>query len=95
MMGFAEFIIGRAFARPVGSAHPTNLLCEQHHIPQRGRPLFRMSRNVALDTRDTTMAALARNISRFSETHMEIEALKALGLLSCVGVAIFLTMVSI
>jgi hypothetical protein len=54
-----------------------------------------MSRNVALDTRDTTMAALARNISRFSETHMEIEALKALGLLSCVGVAIFLTMVSI
>jgi len=22
-MGFAEFIIGRAFARPVGSTHPT------------------------------------------------------------------------
>ena len=25
MMGIAEFIIGRAFARPVGSAHPTAL----------------------------------------------------------------------
>jgi len=23
MMGIAEFIIGRAFARPVGSTHPT------------------------------------------------------------------------
>jgi hypothetical protein len=24
MMGIAEFIIGRAFARPVGSTHPTS-----------------------------------------------------------------------
>jgi len=24
-MGIAEFIIGRAFARPVGSTHPTGL----------------------------------------------------------------------
>jgi len=25
VMGIAEFIIGRAFARPVGSTHPTGL----------------------------------------------------------------------
>ncbi len=26
LMGIAEFIIGRAFARPVGSTHPTRFL---------------------------------------------------------------------
>ncbi len=26
MMGIAEFIIGRAFARPVGATHPTRCL---------------------------------------------------------------------
>jgi hypothetical protein len=41
------------------------------------------------------MAALARSISQFSETHLEIEALKALGLLSCVGLMICVAMVSI
>jgi hypothetical protein len=45
--------------------------------------------------RNKTMAAFTRCISQFSETHLEIEALKALGLLSCVGVAICLAMVSI
>ena len=41
------------------------------------------------------MAAFTRNISRFSETHLDIEAVKAIGLFSCVGVAICLAMVSI
>src|SRR5437660_1519331 len=36
MMGIAEFIIGRAFARPVGSTRPTKLAdCDNPHPPTR------------------------------------------------------------
>jgi hypothetical protein len=32
-MGIAEFIIGRAFARPVGSTHPTCYVLDRLHQP--------------------------------------------------------------
>src|SRR5882724_9965772 len=36
-MGFAEFIIGRAFARPGGSTHPTNYSAVKNFVPSKKR----------------------------------------------------------
>jgi hypothetical protein len=40
LMGIAEFIIGRAFARPVGSAHPTGSQEDVVWFVLSDRPLF-------------------------------------------------------
>ncbi len=63
VMGIAEFIIGRAFARPVGSTHPTNCLA-----PTRWRAMTlanivaRMERSEIRESRDAGPRIALRSI---------------------------------
>jgi hypothetical protein len=45
--------------------------------------------------RDKTMPAFTRTLSRFSETHFDIDALKAIGLFCGAGLTVSLVMASI
>jgi len=40
LKGIAEFIIGRAFARPVGSSHPTGCMLPKHKPVRCGREMI-------------------------------------------------------
>jgi hypothetical protein len=58
LMGIAEFIIGRAFARPVGSAHPTGRLPDQNNrtgARSRGSPPSRRRLRLVQIGRETIL----------------------------------------